>query len=78
MKVTIECNHIGLIRIVQELEKVDIKWKNFEINPFSYNVASTVDEAFKKLSVNKKEFEERIEGIIDDIKTLNECMQPIS
>lgn len=58
MKVTIECNHIGLIKLVQAIENVSADWETFQVDPYR----DDVEVITKELSDQVHSSEKRIRG----------------
>lgn len=77
MKVTIECNHIGLIKLVQAIENVSSDWEAFQDNPYREDVESVTKKLSDQVRGNEKEFEERIQVIREELDNLDELVWPV-
>lgn len=77
MKVTIECNHIGLIKLVQAIEQVSADWETFQDNPYRDDVEAVTKELSQQVYYNDKEFDSRIQKIREQINDLDELVWPV-
>lgn len=77
MKVTIECNHIGLIKLVQAIENISADFERFEVDPYRDDVESVTRELSGQVEYNERQFEKGIQKIKEELEDINEYVWPV-